>query len=109
MSILVTLGSILVLAAATEALVEYLVQPVIKPDSMPTPDGGVDVRGMILRYVAAAVGVGLCLVYNADLLALAELHASIPVIGPIVTGLLIGRGANFINDFADKWLSAKRS
>jgi len=59
---------------------------------------------MALRYSAAIVGVGLCLVYAMDLLALVGLTARAPYVGEVLTGLLIGRGANFVNDFVERWV-----
>lgn len=114
MSATVALASILVLAAATEALVEYLVAPWLKPDrpdqpQTHQPEPVTDWRAMALRYVAALVGVVLCLAYHADLLLLANLQSPLPWIGPLVTGLLIGRGANFINDFAGRYLVSQRA
>jgi len=53
------------------------------------------------------VGVGLCWAYRADLLALVGLDARYSLIGYLVTGLLLGRGANFINDFADRGLRVR--
>jgi hypothetical protein len=107
-----TLAAILILAAVVEALVEYLAAPLVRAivrwahidDPLP-PEQVRELAAGIVRYVAALVGVILCILYNADLLALAGLTAKVPVVGAVVTGLLIGRGANFINDFADRWLS----
>jgi len=103
-----TLIGILILASLVEAITEYLVQPAIKPatqsGSMQPEPGGVDWRGLVLRYTSAAVGITLCVLYRADLLAMLGLESPIPLAGWIITGLLVGRGGNFINDFADRWL-----
>jgi len=108
---------ILLLAAVVEALVEYLLVPAVKPNSLEQPvpivnkpaNEGMDWRGLVLRYSAAIIGVALCIVYGADLLALIGMESIHPVIGQIITGVLVGRGANFVNDFADRWLApAKR-
>ena len=124
--------TILVLAVVVEAIIEYFVAPAIRPP-LPQPvdvdavveagivaesnaaaaghvyqlsiTDGPDWRGLALRYSAAVVGVLLCIVYACDLLAIAGLTAPYPVVGQVVTGLLIGRGANYINDFADRWLA----
>ena len=92
--------AILLLAALVEALVEYFVRPWLKPDEAEVPLW----RSMALRYSAAIVGVGLCLVYAMDLLALVGLTARAPYVGEVLTGLLIGRGANFVNDFVERWV-----
>jgi hypothetical protein len=103
--------AILLVAALTEAIVEYFVAPIVKPQpvdatapaALGNPKGEL-IRSLILRYVAALVAVGLCLAYRVDLLALAGLQPPWPWLGSIVTGLLVGRGSNFINDFAERWL-----
>lgn len=77
------LAAIFVLAVLVEALIEYLGQPIpsaYKP------------------YAAALVGIGLCLAYNADMLALLGLQAGIPYVGQLLTGAIISRGANYLND-----------
>jgi hypothetical protein len=109
---LVPFVAILVIAAVTEALVEFLAAPVVKliearvrpADPVPT-DASPDWFDVALQYIAAATGIVLCVLYGADLLALAGLHApAAPWLGAVVTGALAGRGANFINDFAGRYL-----
>lgn len=78
-----SLAIIFVLSFVVEALVEYLGQPVParwKP------------------YAGALVGVMLCLAYGADLLARLGYPARVPYVGEVLTGLLIGRGSNVLND-----------
>jgi hypothetical protein len=108
MNELSTLSGILILATLVEALVEYLVKPLFGPPILPeaeaaSPDDALP--GLLIRYSAATIGVLLCIAYRADLLALAELHAPLPWIGYVVTGLLIGRGANFVHDFTSRWFA----
>ena len=99
------LAGILILATLTESLVEYLLRPVIKP---PAEEKDQDPwRDMALRYIAAAVGIALCALYRADLLKMLGLVSPWPFVGWIVTGLIIGRGANFVHDFASRWLGAQ--
>ncbi len=101
-----SLTAILVLAAVGEALVEHLVKPIVDTvDSSEAPHTGLDWRSLALRYISAALGVGLCTLYRADLLLLLQLHPPWPWIGYVITGLLIGRGSNFVHDFATRWLA----
>jgi hypothetical protein len=118
MTLFVQLAGIVLLAAITEALVEFFAAPVVDLVRSRTPlaperqDGTepVDWFDIGLRCVSAAVGVILCVLYGADLLALAGLTAPLaPWLGAVVTGLLAGRGANFLHDFASKYLDAARS
>ena len=76
----------------------------LKPDGKDYAEPQATIRTMLLRYRAAAVGVVLCIAYRVDLLALVGLTSGWPYIGPALTGLLIGRGANFVNDFVERWV-----
>lgn len=111
------LTGILILATLVESLVEYLIRPLVKPwaapdpAAQPPPSAGpapeeVDWRGLLLRYVAASTGILLCYAFQVDLLAYAGLHSPYPWIGQVITGFIIGRGANFVHDFASRWLGA---
>ena len=53
----------------------------------------------IKQYVAAAVAIALCVAYNADLLAVLGLASPYPYVGAIATGLILGRGSNYLHDF----------
>jgi hypothetical protein len=122
-----TLTAILLLAWLTEALTEYMARPWLKPTTRrlgppdpgqagvdgpnaddpppdPSPDPGD--KPPVLRYAAMALGVLLALAYRADLLALVGLVSPFsPFVGYVVTGLVIGRGSNFLHDLADRWLA----
>lgn len=110
---------ILFLAFLCEGLVEYVARPFLVPnpgDEVPSRAGAAtkhgwalppDLGALLLRYVAAAVGIGLALAYQVDLLALAGLSSGWPWVGQIITGILIGRGSNYINDLSDRWLASR--
>jgi hypothetical protein len=107
MEAVATATGILVLAALAEALVEYLFSPIIKggaDDEDPIPPDRLDCRDLVLRYTAAGVGVLLSITYQADLLRFFQLTPPWPWVGWVITGLLIGRGSNFVHDFASRWL-----
>lgn len=99
--------AILVLAVLTETLVEYFARPILKP----IPKEG---KGPVpildeypwLRYMAAVVGIALCLAYRVDLLALFGLLAFSPFVGYVVTGLVVARGSNWLHDFVTRWLDS---
>jgi len=107
-STLAVLAGIFVLAFLAETLTEYFARPFIKFESLP---GNVPANGQrvipafVLRYLAALVGVALAVAYRADVLALFGLVAWTPIIGWIVTGLIIGRGSNYLHDLVDRWLA----
>jgi hypothetical protein len=81
------LSVIVSLAVVAEALVEYTTFKLPK-HMFPS---------WMKLYAGMAVGVALCLIYNGDLMLLLGLQG-VPIIGPVITGLLIGRGSNVAND-----------
>lgn len=61
-----------------------------------------------LKYVAAVVGVLFAFVYSLDLIAaMLGPIANPPWVGIVLTGLAIGRGANYAHDFATQYLGLK--
>lgn len=73
---------IFILAVFVEGIIEYL---------------GAAIPSAFKAYVAALFAVVVCLAYNADLLALLGYPAAWPYAGAILTGLVIGRGSNYLN------------
>lgn len=75
---------IFLLAIAVEGIIEYLVPPLparFKPFKPP---------------IAAVLAIVLCLLWRADLLAALGFPAAYPFAGAILTGLIIGRGSNYL-------------
>ncbi len=61
-----------------------------------------------LKYIAAAAGIGLAVAYRLDLPgAYFDLTAIHPSVGQILTGLAIGRGANYVHDLASRYIWKK--
>lgn len=56
--------------------------------------------GKWTKYASAVVGAVLALAYQLDLVE-ALTGLSYPYIGCVLTGLVLGRGANYINDLID--------
>lgn len=44
------------------------------------------------------LGVIVCLIFRIDIFPIVGLNAAIPFIGSIFTGIIVSRGANFVND-----------
>ncbi|KKW13383.1 MAG: hypothetical protein UY48_C0001G0004 [Candidatus Gottesmanbacteria bacterium GW2011_GWB1_49_7] len=91
-----TIALALALAFLTESMVEYLFGQIIDQVNL-------DKLRWLLTYVAAAVGVGLAFYYQLDLLAL--IGDSVPSsVGFLLSGLVIGRGANYLHGFVSTYL-----
>ena len=104
-------ATILILATLVEGLVEHLVKPLFFPT--PNEEEAEEdaelvhlrpaARDILLRYVAAIVGILLCFAYHADLLALAGLDSGPAFVGYAITGIVVGRGANYLHDLVSRW------
>lgn len=51
---------------------------------------------------ALAVGIAVSILAKIDIFAMQGISLSIPLIGWILTGILLSRGANFIHDLFNK-------
>jgi hypothetical protein len=91
---------VFLLAWMGEALVEYFI-------GIPLSKSKFAYLSWALIYVAAAVGLIGAFVYQLDLIHIIaeQLGLAIPInyFGLIITGLSIGRGANFIHDLVMKF------
>lgn len=82
--------AILALAAIAEGLTEYIFGEWVQRWT---------------KYIALAVGVLLAINFQLDLFAmLFGLKSTIPLAGIVLTGVLLGRGSNFIHDFVSRFL-----
>lgn len=73
------------MATFVEGLIEYL----FSKDEVSQP---------VLRYMALAFGVVLAIAYNVDILAAMGMTSIVPLVGNVVSGIVIGRGSNYVND-----------
>lgn len=48
------------------------------------------------------ISVLLCVLTKADIFPVVGLTISVPVIGSVLTGIIVSRGANFVNDLFTK-------
>lgn len=88
-----TFFAILILAILVESIIEHglpFLPSVAKP------------------YTAIVLAVAVCVAYSADLLALLGLVPAYPIIGQILTGLVIGRGSNYLNDIWERIRTEQR-
>lgn len=83
------------LALLTEGVTEYFFAGVVERLRLPRA---------YLRHLSAALGVALCLIYRVDALALFfGLSPRLGFLGEVLTGLLLGRGANFLHDLYSRY------
>lgn len=65
--------------------------------------------GLPMIYLSAAVGVGVCLLFQVDALDILKLPEPYwsPWSGQVFTGLIVGAGANALHDFISKTIPPK--
>ena len=84
------------LAFLCESLTEYFFADVL---------AALGVAGKHLRYIAALVGVGLALLYGLDAMQrFLGLSPRVPHMGEVLTGLVLGRGANYVHDLYARYV-----
>lgn len=101
MNILAILGVTLLLAFLVESLVEYFFGAIAAHVAVIQP------YSWLTMYIAAAVGVAGALIYKIDFMHLLgqflEVDIALTLFGMVITGLAIGRGANYIHDIVVKF------
>ncbi len=55
-----------------------------------------------LRYISALLGILVCVAYKVDLLSLLGAVSPYAFVGEVFTGLIVGRGSNYLNDFMNR-------
>lgn len=74
------------LAVVVEGLIAYAKMAVVD-------------KSLQWQVIASIVlGVLVAVVYNCDLFVMFGLSASIPIVGNVLTGVLLSRGANYVSD-----------
>lgn len=87
------LGKIAFLAMVNEGLVEYFF-------------GWAKEHGLTgnpMRWIAAGGGVIMSVGFGADLFSAFGLTAGIPLVGSVLTGLVIARGSDYLHSLQKMW------
>lgn len=106
------IGELLGLLAGISFLVEAVVELTVASWLWKGNQEMIDTREMVLKLVTSAIGVGLAWGYNIDLIgAVADIFGVAPtnpmamqLMGNILTGILVGRGAQWFHDMGSAWL-----
>ena len=75
----------LLLATVSEALSEYFFS-------------GIKIFERGIKYLSALVGVIVAIIFQADIFTFLGLESQYPILSQILTGLVISRGSNVLND-----------
>ncbi len=61
-------------------------------------------------YILSIVlGVATCCIFNLNLLSLLDINTTVPFAGNIVSGFIIARGSNYLNDVISKFLTKENN
>ena len=101
MNVFAILAVIFLLSFLVESLVEYLFGQFFSHIPSLNP------YSWTLMYISAIVGVVAAFVYQFDLISLLGSYVGQPIpinsLGIVLTGLAIGRGANYLHDLVAKF------
>lgn len=61
----------------------------------------------ISRIGSLVISIIICVIANVDIFPVVGISMSIPFIGSILTGIVVSRGANFVNDLFSKLKEVK--
>lgn len=99
--VIALLAVILLLAFLVESMTEYAFGKAVENIPALKP------FGWLLIYVAMAIGIAGAWVYRFDLLAMLgqflEIEIQTTGFGITITGMAIGRGANYIHDIVSRY------
>lgn len=88
------IGLVFIFAALNEALVEYFF-------------GSIEKLRPYLPTLALAIGVGLAFLYDINIFKTFLGIDGNPLLDHLLSGFIISRGSNFVNDLARKALGSK--
>lgn len=54
------------------------------------------------RIGSLIIGILVCILVNIDIFTIVQIPVNIPIIGCILTGIIISRGANFLHDLINR-------
>lgn len=100
---LVQLIALVVLAAAVgEGVIEFIPVPLLNLTTCSDK-----IRTAILNTLSALLGVGIALNFQLGLFSLLGGTGTFAVVDPVLTGILVGRGSNYIHGFIKKFIINK--
>jgi len=87
---------IIMLATFVEGFVQYLF-------------GESEYSRPYLRYIALLLGVGAAIAYKVDIPAMFGLVTDWGMVNYVISGIVLGRGSNYLNDFIGRLRGADQA
>ncbi len=112
---IVTKILVLVLSAAVgEAVIEFLLSPLLDLVlntkgwlGVDDHDSRVQVRTVIFNCASAILGVLIAINFGLGLFAVLGTGGVVPDVDFVLTGIVVGRGSNFMHGFVNRYLFKK--
>lgn len=54
------------------------------------------------RIGSLVIGILVCILVNIDIFTIVQIPVNIPIVGCVLTGIIISRGANFLHDLINR-------
>jgi len=59
-------------------------------------------KASIDRIGALVIGILVCVLTSVDIFPIVNIPIAIPIVGSVLTGIIVSRGANFVHDLLEK-------
>jgi len=104
--VLLAFAPLILAAAIVEGVVEFVFSPAMEAMFPKDEEGNARLRTLLLTFIAIVLGISIALDYGFGLLKTFNLPVKFPILDNILTGILIGRGSNFMHQFVSKFIPA---
>lgn len=93
---------ILLAAAVGESVIEFVAKPLVKRALR--GDEREEDRKIVYNLLSALLGIGIALNFGLGLFKMVGAYGQILQLDMILTGILIGRGSNWVHDFVTRYI-----
>lgn len=59
-------------------------------------------KASIDRIGALVIGILVCVLTSIDIFSIVNIPIAVPIVGSVLTGIIVSRGANFVHDLLKK-------
>jgi hypothetical protein len=103
MEVMQLIGLIILAAAVGEGVIEFLPVPILDK-FIPNIEANRPVRTVILNILSAVLGVGIAVNFGLGLFSLLGAAGHLGAMDEVLTGVLVGRGSNYVHNFVEKFI-----
>jgi hypothetical protein len=104
MEVLKLAGVIVLAAGAGEGIIEFIPAPIVRALWPGEGEKQNNIRTIILNTLSALLGVAIALNFQLSAFSLLGAEGNMVWVGQVVTGVLLGRGSNYIHAFIKRFV-----